>query len=66
MKDRFQLAKDYDVARERVFGIFDDHGYGPRHSSALNRLWELSKELHDAERAAGVAIGSTRERKGHR
>ena len=62
--DRFELAMKYQKQRERVIGIYEDHGHGPRHSNALKKLSDISQALHAAETAAGVPIGTTREEMG--
>ncbi len=51
-------AFDYDCQRRRVMAAQTGT---PEHREALKLLAQLARRLHDAERRAGVPMGSTRE-----
>lgn len=61
---RSQLASEYDARKADAVAAFFNHGHGSyAHRAALAALTLTAKALHDQERAEGLPIGSTRERR---
>lgn len=58
MLSPLQAARAYDKQREAVMATSPRTR---RHSRALAKLSECARLLHEAERRAGIPMGSTRE-----
>ncbi len=56
-RGRYEIALEYD----RQLSVVQAAPFGGRRARALERLEALVRELHRAERRAGVPLGSTRD-----